>query len=241
MPGACRAGQRMAGQCRASSPAQPGRAAGLVGCKPTKHNGLFGKVASVAALKLRLVLPPLARPGGFTKPPLCLAPLRPARQAQRSRGVAHGLRRAAMAGAAAAGAATTGTLARRCAQGLGPLRGLASAHPFGAVRWRSQARAWCGPSAPQGGCLPPRRGGCCAGWPRGAGTAVRRSRLAGASPRTPALFIGKGAAAAPMSRMRVGAALHARRAGSDPACPCSPTVKRKKPCKPIPPSPSPSP
>jgi hypothetical protein len=54
-----------------------------VGLKPTEHNGLFGKMSSVTTLTLRLVLPPLhcvTRPSGFTKPPLCLAPLRRAAQ-----------------------------------------------------------------------------------------------------------------------------------------------------------------
>ena len=47
--------------------------------EPTKHNGRFAKVAAVAALKLRLVQLPLRpqafAPFGFSKPPLCLAPL----------------------------------------------------------------------------------------------------------------------------------------------------------------------
>ena len=49
-----------------------------------QHNGLFGKVAAVTALKLRLVRLPLRlhvpwclAPFGFTKPPLCLAPQAP--------------------------------------------------------------------------------------------------------------------------------------------------------------------
>lgn len=50
-----------------------------VSCFATQHNGLLGKVRPVAALKLRLVSTPLRpqalRPGGFTQPPLCLAPL----------------------------------------------------------------------------------------------------------------------------------------------------------------------
>ena len=68
---------------RASSPARPGRDCG-VNCCAIKHNGLLHKVRPVTALKLRLVATPLrcaSRPCGFAQPPLCLAPLRPARVA----------------------------------------------------------------------------------------------------------------------------------------------------------------
>ena len=64
---------------RASSPAQPGRCCGVTLLRKINITGCLAKCAQSLRLQLRLVSTPLRpqalRPCGFTKPPLCLAPL----------------------------------------------------------------------------------------------------------------------------------------------------------------------
>lgn len=118
---------------------------------PTEHNGLFGKMASVTTLALRLVLPPLPRPSGFTKLPLCLAPPRRAAQGTGLRAKARlapkpclAAKLSVAARCAAAGVAVSALarkLPRVCPR---PPQSLALAAP----RPRR-----CSPSTPQGGSL----------------------------------------------------------------------------------------
>ena len=145
---------------RASSPARPGQGCGVSWLAPTQHNGLFGKVRPVAALKLRLVAAPLRAqpfaPFGFTKPPLCLAPLRPARAAWRTCAKPH------------AGSHWPARYRlRRNRRGFCPGAGarsveLAPAHPVGPGACAPLARAGRWPVRPQGGSLHPRRWGAVA-------------------------------------------------------------------------------
>ena len=222
-----------------------------------QHNGLFGKVRPVAALKLRLVAAPLrARPFapfGFTKPPLCLAPLRPARAAWRTCAMPHAEQPLASVPVPAAPA--QGVPVRRCARSVE----LAPAHPVGPGALRLWPAPGGGPSAPQGGSLHPRRWSAVAlasavpvpGVGHGSlahrrvtnpnslhGAARRAPTPAGHPIRTPSLFVGEGAPAVPGSKgrcaplarwpaasldslapltpvslMRGGVPLHARRAG----------------------------
>ena len=146
---------------RASSPARPGQGCGVSWLAPTQHNGLFGKVRPVAALKLRLVAAPLrAQP---------FAPLRVYQTPVMSCaltsflpcacGMAH-LRQATRR-------AAIGQRARACGTGTG-----SSGQALARGRWswppptlwgQALARLWPapggGPSAPQGGSLHPRRWG----------------------------------------------------------------------------------
>ena len=144
-----------------------------------QHNGLFGKVRPVAALKLRLVAAPLRAqpfaPFGFTKPQLCLAPLRPARAAWRTCAKPH------------AGSHWPARYRlRRNRRGFCPGAGarsveLAPAHPVGPGACAPLARAGRWPVRPPRGLPPPPALGC-GGVGGRCACAGRRSRLAGASP-----------------------------------------------------------
>ena len=149
--GANRAEPRIDKTKWAQSPLRLGSSVGVSGLVPTEHNGLFGKMASVTTLALRLVLPPLPRPSGFTKLPLCLAPPRRAAQGTGLRAKARlapkpclAAKLSVAARCAAAGVAVSALarkLPRVCPR---PPQSLALAAP----RPRR-----CSPSTPQGGSL----------------------------------------------------------------------------------------
>jgi hypothetical protein len=117
---------------------------------PTQHNGLFGKVAAVTALKLRLVRLPLARPSGLPNPRYVLRPL-PCAHGQRSRGVAPAVRlqSSGQCGIGCAETAGCSSQALRAVCGVGPRP------PVVALRLWPSAGRW--PVRPPRGLPPPRR------------------------------------------------------------------------------------
>ena len=148
---------------RASSPARPGQGCGVSWLAPTQHNGLFGKVAAVTALKLRLVRLPLRaqplRPSGLPNPRYVLRP---------HFVLALRVRHGALAPSHTPGSHWPARYRlRRNRRGFWPgaARGPWSWPP--PTLWgQALARLWPapggGPSAPQGGSLHPRRWGAVA-------------------------------------------------------------------------------
>lgn len=160
-PGACRAEQRVAGQ--SGHRARTGLAGrrGKLAQGPTEHNGLFGKVAAVTALKLRLVRLPLARPSGLPNPRYVLRPL-PCAHGQRSRGVAPAVRlqSSGQCGIGCAETAGCSSQALRAVRGVGPRPPV-----VGQALCAFGPAPGGGPSAPRGGSLHP-GAGCCGGTSR---------------------------------------------------------------------------
>lgn len=169
----CKARRTRAGlrgrPARASSPAVPGCRCGVSWLAPTQHNGLFGKVAAVAALKLRLVQPPLRLRlralSGLPNPRYVLRPAAPAKPAASSRAVA-------------ASRHCTGSVQALCA-----VRGAIPPPAHGPGALAPVARRRVRPVRPPGGSLLPGAGGAAGPAPeQRAGLRQVRALLAGASP-----------------------------------------------------------
>ncbi len=140
-----------------------------------QHNGLFGKVAAVTALKLRLVRLPLRALAGLPNPRYVLRPLRPAR-------VAHCSLRVATSHPPGSHWCVWSRLVPS------PQGFWSGALPRSRWCWppptpagpgavASRPRRWVARPPPKGAPSTPALG-CCVGGRRSAGSAVRRSRLA---------------------------------------------------------------
>ncbi len=113
---------------------------------PTQHNGLFGKVAAVAALKLRLVLPPLRALRVYQTPVMSCAPSRLRARPARTRCSAR--RALRLHGQCGIGCAETASVpVRRFARSSV----LAPAHPVGPGACAPWARAGLWPVRPPRG------------------------------------------------------------------------------------------